>query len=92
MTFNSFVLPKARIQCGLNACKTLNFLRQKECVSHLFVESKNVLHADLKSVSVPRPHAVQLVASFGVKPQLCQLQLKTTHGPKQDIKKKFTAP
>ncbi len=31
---------------------------------------------------------LQLVASFGVKPQLCQLKLKTTHGPKQDIKKR----
>lgn len=26
--------------------------------------------------------------SIGEKPQLCQLKLKTTHGPKQDIKKK----
>lgn len=31
---------------------------------------------------------VQFVASFWVKPQLCQLKLKTTHGPKQDIKKR----
>lgn len=38
--------------------------------------------------SVQQTHAVQLVASFGVKPQLCQLKLKTTHGPKQDIKKR----
>lgn len=36
----------------------------------------------------------RLVASFGVKPQLCQLKLKKTHELKQDVylKKEFTAP
>lgn len=63
-------------------------MHAKASVCHLFVGSKTVFHPDLKCVSVHRTHAVQLVASFGVKPQLCQLKLKTTHGPKQDIKKR----
>lgn len=52
-----------------------------------FKFKNRVLVSDLKSVSVRADSCskIELVASLGVKPQLCQLKLKTTHEPKQDV-------
>lgn len=57
MTANYFLLVRKK-----NTELSLHAGRQSVCP---FVESKNVLHPDLKSVSVRWTRAVQLVAFFG---------------------------